>query len=54
MRHAIPRPDVCHGWLIVATIFWMVRPQAEDAVAWGVLSSLCLRSLTGTSRTECV
>lgn len=25
MRHAIPRPDVYYGWLIVVTIFWMAR-----------------------------
>lgn len=39
MRHAIPRPDVYYGWLIVATIFWMAMRTGGGRSALGSLSS---------------
>jgi hypothetical protein len=36
MRHAIPRPDVCHGWLIGATIFWMAMLSSGGCSSLGV------------------
>jgi hypothetical protein len=36
MRHAIPRPDVYYGWLIVATIFWMAMLSSGGCSGLGV------------------